>query len=178
MGCLLPAVRRQNEELARSAAELGALTTQHDLPFWRGHADLFTGLALIREGRADEGFVAARRGIKGLIASNAFANVWYILYAEACEAAGRIAEATEILALALPPLEHGEVWFAAEFHRVRARVELARGDGVEAARRGFQTALDIAQEQGARLFLRRGQDELMHLTTSAEPPMRHLEVPT
>jgi hypothetical protein len=159
-GCLLAAVRHKDDELARYAAELKSFTANHDLPYWRGHADLFSGLTLIRSGRTEEGFVEARRGVKGLIAANAFMNGWYILYAEACERAGRIAEGAETLARAAPPMEHGERWLAAEYHRVAGRIALAGADGAEKARLSFDTALQIAEAQGAQLFAERARNEL------------------
>lgn len=167
-GCFHASLRRQAAELVRYSAELKALTTLHDLPYWRGHADLFSGLGLIGAGRDEEGFATARRGIKGLIASNAFAYGWYILYAEACVGAGRLTEASDTLALALPPLEQGEAWLAADFHRIGARLALARGDSVESVRKMLETALDIAETQGARLFANRVRDEFRALAATPD----------
>lgn len=165
-GCFHASLRRETVELARYAAELKELSTLHDLPYWRGHADLFAGLGLIGAGRNEAGFAAARSGIKGLIASNAFAYGWYILYAEACVAAGRLTEASDTLALALPPLEQGEAWLAADFHRISARLALARGESLESVSKMLETALDIAEAQGTRLFADRVRDEMRALAAT------------
>jgi hypothetical protein len=160
-GCLLAAVKGDDgDELARYAAELLDLSRNGDFPYWRGHAELFSGLALIRQQRAEEGFARARGGVAKLIASRAYVNAWFILYAEACEQAGRLAEAAEALGHALSSMERGELWFAAEYHRIRARLALAGGEGAEAARAGFEIALRIATDQGATLFVDRARREL------------------
>ena len=161
-GCFLPALRRQYDGVASHAAEIKAICQQHNLPYWRGHADLFDGLAKIRCGRADAGFKRARRGIEGLIGANAFMNGTFLLYAEACLDAGRTAEAAENLARALPAIEHGEVWLSAEYHRLQGRVAEARDDDA-AARTSFETALRIARSQGARLFEERAEHALAAL---------------
>ena len=161
-GCFLPALRRQHDGLADHAAEIKALCTQHKLPYWHGHADLFAGLAKIHRGRAEEGFIEARRGIEALIAANAFMNGTFLLYAEACLDASRLSEAEVVLDRALPSIEHGETWLSAEYHRLRGRLGLLRGEPA-AARLGFETALLIARGQGAKLFVDRAERELAGL---------------
>ncbi len=165
-GCFHASLRRETAELLRYVEELKALITLHELPYWRGHADLFSGLGLIGTGRDEEGFATARRGIRGLIASHAFAYGWYILYAEACVGAGRLTEASDTLALALPPLEQGEAWLAADFHRVGARLSLARGESAESVCKMLEIALEIAETQGARLFADRVRDDLCALAAT------------
>jgi hypothetical protein len=98
-----------------------------------------------------------------LIAENAFLNGLFILYAEACEQAGRIIEATEMLDHAVPAMENGELWFAAEYHRIHARLVLAHDRNIDDARKGLETALHIAQTQGARLFAERIRQDLAAL---------------
>jgi hypothetical protein len=60
-------------------------------------------------------------------------------------------------------MEHGEMWLASEYHRVAARLALAGEDGANNARRSFETALQIAEAQGARLFGERARNELASL---------------
>jgi class 3 adenylate cyclase/tetratricopeptide (TPR) repeat protein len=165
-GCFLPALTRQYDQLAERAAELKELCRVHNLPYWRGHADLFTGLALIRQGHVDEGFVEARRGVKALVAASAFMNGTFILYAEACLDSGRDSEAELILDRALPAIEHGENWLVAEYHRMRGRLAAQRRQEAE-ARTSFETAIRVAESQGARLFAGRARHELASLTASA-----------
>ena len=154
------------EDMARSAAELKNLVTKDDLPSWRGHADLFSGLALMRRGEKEEGLVRARRGIKRLLDAHAFSNCWFILFAQACFENGRLDEAAEMLALVRPSLAQGDVRFAAEFHRVDAAVTLARGGSVAQARERLEDALALAKSQEALLFVDRLRRDLDMLPAS------------
>lgn len=159
-GCFVSALRDQNDALALHAQRLKTLSDEHDLPFWRSHAELFNGLSLIRRGDHEEGFSLARRGVKGLIASNAFNTCWYILYADACEKGGRYAEAAKYLAMVKPSQDQGDRWMAAEFHRIGGRLIWAQDGSANEAEASFQTALDIANEQGARLFVDRVKSDI------------------
>jgi class 3 adenylate cyclase len=165
-GCFLPALRREEGDIAACAAELKAISLQQKLPYWLGHAELFGGLALIRHGSIDEGFIEARRGMKQIIASNAFMNGPYILYAEACLEAGRTDEGRQSLEHAKLSIEGGQTWLEAEYHRVRARLDWME-DGASAARKSFETALRIAETQGARLFAARAAKGLADLQEAA-----------
>jgi hypothetical protein len=70
-----------------------------------------------------------------LISVRAFSNVSYIVYADACARAGRIAEGAEILNVAEHSVTQGDAWLAPEFFRVRGRLRFASGEGEEAAGR-------------------------------------------
>ena len=162
-GCFVSALLEQRDALGRHADTLRTLATENELPYWLGHADLFHGLSLIRRGEEDEGFAEARRGVRGLIEQNAFNSCWYVLYAEACQNAGRLDEAAEFLALVTPAQAQGERWMAAEFHRIQGRLLLARGEPAEAVRAEYQAALKTAQAQGAMLFVRRVEADMAAL---------------
>jgi len=163
-GCFLPILRGRPEGVDRNAAELKALSQEHKLSYWLGHAELFGGLEQIRRGDVDEGFVEARRGMQQIVASNAFMNGPYILYAEACQQAGRIDEARRSLERAKLSIDAGQTWLEAEYHRVRARLDLMES-GAARAREGLQTALRTAELQGAPLFARRVRRDLETLET-------------
>ena len=63
-GGLLAALMEDADNLAFHATRLRDLTLQHDLPYWRPHADLLAGVADIRRGMVEKGFPpgAARNG--------------------------------------------------------------------------------------------------------------------
>lgn len=109
-------------------------------------------MALIRAGKEDEGFVEARRGVKGLIAANAFNICWFVIYADACERNARYGEAEEYLQLIKLAQDQGEMWMAAEYHRINAKLALARNESKEAVDAEFDTALKIARKQKSALF--------------------------
>jgi class 3 adenylate cyclase/tetratricopeptide (TPR) repeat protein len=160
-GCWLAALTGNAEELALYSAELRRLVVRHDLDLWRPHADLMTGLADIYRGEVEPGFVAARRGVDALIAGKAYLlTAWLMPYAEACERYGRVDEALEILTVAELRIGSGELWLAAEFHRLRARLNWARGGQSDAVKTDFDKALAIAGEQEAGLFERRTRTDL------------------
>jgi hypothetical protein len=160
-GCWLAVLAGNADELTFYASELRKLTTRHDLDLWRPHADLMTGLGDIFRGEVVPGHILARRGVDALIAGNAYLlTTWLMLYAEACEGNGRIDEALEILAVVEVRIRSGELWLAAEFHRLRARLNWARGGESSAVKADFDQALAIARRQEAGLFERRARTDL------------------
>ena len=156
--CFTSALIGDHKTLAGHASELYALTHGEDeRPVWRGHAELFEGLARVGHGRVEEGFALARSGIAQIRATASYSNVWYILYADACARAGLVGEAEASLEFARPTLEGGLVWLHAEYLRVRGSIQRQRGDHA-AARADFAAALAVAREQGARLFIERAAE--------------------
>lgn len=153
-GCLHPYLAGRHDEVAAHAEELAALIARRDLPNWRPFSDLFTGLLRARNGDADAGLAIAGRGAQGLVAAKAWGSWWRLLHAEACLDAGRPAEAAASLAPVRAMLELGAAQFAAEYHRLQARLALGRGDAAAAAAI-LDEARDTARRQGATLFLDR-----------------------
>jgi len=99
------ALIRRYDRLADGAAELAQVIDRNDLPFWRGHSDLFSGISMVERGKDDEGLALARRGVAELLEANVFSNCWYILFADTCLGHGLIDEAEEMLGHAEPSME-------------------------------------------------------------------------
>ena len=155
-GCFPSALSGDVDALARHSSELKALTESRELTLWKGHAELFCGITLMQQGRVEPGLELARRGVHLLVTSHAFSNVWYLLYAQACEEAGALDDAWHGLELATPNIAHGHTWLDAEYLRLRGRLKLASGDR-DAAMQDFEAALALASEQGATLFIERAR---------------------
>ena len=161
-GCFPSALTGNVEALAGHSRELMALTELHALTQWQGHAELFCGITLMKQGRVEPGLELARRGVHLLVTGHAFSNVWYIIYAQACEDAGAFDDAWHGLELGAPTAAFGHTWLEAEYLRTRGRLKLVGGDR-DAAMQDFEAALTLASEQGATLFIeraRRDQDML------------------
>lgn len=166
-GHCFPAALGDNvpEIIARSA-ELSGVVAQHDLHVWQGHADLFAGLSLIAQGQMEPGFTRARRGIDQLVKNRAYSNIWYVLYAQACQRAGRVEEGLESLALAAPLIDTGLRWLEAEYLRLRGLLGHARGDALADVTCDLKAAHALAQNQGAVLFTKRAAQALHSLGIS------------
>jgi len=160
-GCWISATLRHFDEFPPYAEELKRLVQRHDLTPWQPHADLMSGLAEIYRGSNAPGFMLARQGVDALIAMNAYAlSSWIVLFADACDAHGRIEEAAALLPVAEVRIEKGERWVAAEFHRLRAKLAAARGGRPGTISADFDEAMAIASKQGAGLLRERAQRDL------------------
>jgi hypothetical protein len=113
--------------------------------------------------RVEEGFVQARRGVDFLVAAHAYSNVWYVLYAQACQRHGRVEEGLEVLAIAEHFIASGLTWMQAEYLRLRALLHHARGDARESVQADLHAAIALAGKQGAVLFEKRAQHDLARL---------------
>jgi hypothetical protein len=162
--CLTAAVAAEAAVLERYADTLHALTHgAEEQPVWRGHAKLFKGLSMVAAGQRDPGFAMAALGVQQMQAAGAYNNVWFILHADACCQAGRLDEAEHSLALAQPWRDNGLLWVEAEYLRVRAKLQQARGADLGAVRADLEAALRLAEEQGAALFVERARAALQAL---------------
>jgi class 3 adenylate cyclase len=160
-GCWISATLRRFDEFVPYAEELRRLVQRHDLAVWQPHADLMSGLAEIHRGSNGPGFTLARQGVDALIAMNAYAlSSWIILFADACDSHGRMEEAAALLPVAEVRIEKGERWVSAEFHRLRAKLAIARGGRSTAVASDLEEAAAIASRQGASLLRERAQQEL------------------
>ena len=161
--CFPAALSDNYSALASRSAELSQVVSQHDLQTWKGHAALFAGLSLIAQGQSEQGFAQARLGIDQLLEHRSYSNIWFILYAQACQRAGRVQEGLESLALAAPPIDTGLCWLEAEYLRLRGLLGHARGDALPSVISDIKAAHALAQRQGALLFVRRAQEALQSL---------------
>ena len=94
--------------------------------------------------------------------------------AEAEAQAGDIGAALGRLEKALAEVQDtGERWCEAELHRIRAEVLLRReGSNIAPAEEAFQTAIAVAQQQGARSFELRGGPVARQTLPIGRPPRR------
>jgi hypothetical protein len=159
-GGLLAAFMEDAEDLAFHASRLRNLTLQHDLPFYRPHADLLAGVADIRRGAVDKGFRLAQHGIERLMAARMPSlTAWCVVFAGGCLKAHRIEEGLANFASIATEVETGERWIAAEFHRLRGLLRLQAGDGV-AGLADLAEARRIATLQGSTLLQSRADTDL------------------
>ena len=169
-GCFPSALSGNQEALAGHASELKAVAEAHGLTPWLGHAALFCGITLMKQGQVEPGLALARRGIHLLVTGHADHKIWYLVYALACEEAGAIDDARHGLELAAPSIADGSTWIDAEYLRLRGRLRLAEGDPA-AALLAFEAALVLASEQGATLFIQRARrdQEMLALSVVVKP---------
>jgi len=112
-----------------------------------------------------EGVSLLRQGLAAYRATGAEAWVPYqiALLAKACEIAGQIEEAADLLDDALQIVERtGERWLEAELHRHKGELVLRDGQP-DAAEELFRKALSIAKQQEAKLWQLRAAVSLARL---------------
>jgi TolB-like protein/class 3 adenylate cyclase/predicted ATPase len=146
------------DELIPVAAEGGFL-------HWSATAPMYRGWVKVKSGDVTEGMGLLRRGLDAFRATWAKVLVPYFtaLLATACEIAGRIEEASNLLDDALQIVDRtGERWFAAELNRLKGQLLLRQGQP-EAAEELYRKALSIAQEQQAKLWELRAAASLARL---------------
>ena len=164
--CFPSALSGDTDALAGYASELKAVTESHGLTQWQGHAALFSGITLMKQGRIEPGLALARQGVHLLVTGHGYSKVWYIVYAQACEEAGAFDDAWHGLELGAPNIAFGYTWLDAEYLRLRGRLHLARSDQ-DAASQDFEVALNLATEQGATLFIERARRDQEMLSLAA-----------
>jgi class 3 adenylate cyclase len=161
--CFPAALSDNYAALDSRSAELSQVVELHDLQTWRGHAALFAGLSLIAQGQSEQGFAQARHGIDQLLEHRSYSNIWFILYAQACQRAGRVQEGLDSLALAAGPISTGLRWLEAEYLRLRGLLGHASGVALPQVISDLKAAQALAQSQGAVLFAKRAQHALQDL---------------
>lgn len=161
--CVHAALIRRDDRLTGDAAELAQVIDRNNLPFWRGHSDLFSGISMVDLGKDSEGLALARRGVSKLLEANVFSNCWYILFADTCLSLGLIDEVEEMLSHAEPSMEAGDMRFAPEFHRIKAGVAGARGLGRDAVKERLELGRKLAISQGTLQYIIRIEEDLATL---------------
>jgi hypothetical protein len=166
-GGLLAAFLEDADDLAFHAARLRDLTLQHDLPYWRPHADLLGGVADIRLGAIDKGFRQAAHGMERMIAERLPSlTAWCVVFAGGCVKAHRPEEGLATLAGIADEVETGERWTAGEYYRLRGLLRLQSGDS-EGGLDDLAEAQRIAVQQGSALIERRASADLERLARAS-----------
>jgi predicted ATPase len=147
------------------ADQLATVATEQGFLLWRAMGTVYRGWLKVKHGDVVEGISLLRNGSAAYRATRAEAWVPYqiSLLARACEIAGQIEEATELLDDAQGIAERtGERWLAAELYRHEGQLLLGQGHP-EAAEELYRRALGIAEEQEAKLWELRGATSLARL---------------
>ena len=159
---------------APNAGELARLAREHNLPMWRAFGVFVEGLARAESGARAAALEDMRRGVELLRDQNVliFDGLIKIALAEAEARTGDVDRALAILDEALATSERtGHCAFDAELHRVRGDMLFKRDPANPApAEEAFQTAIAVAQRQGARAFGLRAALSLAKLYQSTAHP--------
>jgi predicted ATPase/class 3 adenylate cyclase len=164
-GARLHSVGGENAALDERAAQLIALATDQGFPFWRAMGAIYCGWVKVKNGNVTEGISLLRSGSTAYRATGAelYMPHFVALLAGACEIAGQVEEAVILLDDALQIVERtGERWFAAELNRHKGQLLLRQGHS-RGAEELYCKALDIAEEQGAKLWELRAAASLARL---------------
>jgi predicted ATPase len=153
---------------AREVAEIAlALTAEEIIPFFRAHAVILRGWALVEEGQGEEGVTQLREGYDAYRATGGQieSSHWLALLAEAYRETGRPTEGLRPIAEALDQVaETGIVYYEAELHRLEGELRLRLADAdKQRAEMSFRRALEIARVQQAKSWELRAAASLARL---------------
>jgi predicted ATPase len=143
-----------NAALDEWVDQVVVVTTEQGFPVWRAHGTVLRGWVKVKNGDIAEGISLLRSGLSAYRATvaEAWTPHFSALLAGACEIAGQVQEAVNLLDDALQIVERTrQRWLAAELNRLKGKLLLRQGH-LEAAERLYRKALSIAQEQGAKLW--------------------------
>jgi class 3 adenylate cyclase/predicted ATPase len=154
--CMSAAVhqcRGEHEPTLTLAAEVVDLAREHDYPYWIAWGSVLQGWALAAGGALEDGVAKMQAGLDMYQDTGAllFVPSSLALLAETYAKAGRTENALDctLRALESPQLDDG-YFCAAEIHRLKGELLLARDADEAAAAACFGVALQIAKKQGAR----------------------------
>ena len=145
--------------LAR-AEEAIAVCCKHGFTYYLSVAEILDGWAMAMSGDAEKGVARLREGLETFRASGAELRLpfYHGLLAEACAQAGRLGEAWANISNGFAfQSKNGEVWAAADLHRIHGDLLLLNQNPLQ-ARASYQRSLDTARLAGARMYeLRAGE---------------------
>jgi len=142
-----------------------SLAQEHGFSLWNGVGHWMGGWARLERGDARQAVVELRLGIEEL--EEAGALIWVpltrYLLATALFQVDQPAEAVEIVNEELLKLaDTSGRWYKAELHRIKGNIERARGE-FAAAETCYETAIAVAEGQGAALWRLRAENDLASL---------------
>jgi class 3 adenylate cyclase/predicted ATPase len=153
-GARLLSLTGNHSVLEEWASQLISVTAEQGFLLWRAMGTIYRGWVGVNNSNVVEGISLLRQGLAAYRATGAEAFVPYqiALLAKACEIAGQIEEAVDLLNDSLQIVERtGERWLAAELYRHKGQLLLRQGH-LWPAEELYRKALSIAEEQGAKLW--------------------------
>jgi len=165
IGARLVSLNGQDVALSERADELVAVATEQGFPLYRALGTIYRGWAKAKNGDVTDGMSLLRRGMAAYRATRSELMIpyWCALLSRACGIAGQIGEAVTLLNDAAQIAKRtGERFFAAELSRHKGQLRLRQGHA-QAAEELYRKALDIAEEQGAKLWELRAAVSLARL---------------
>jgi predicted ATPase len=150
----------------QAGAEAIEIARQHRFPNWLGFAQQGRGWALCQLGDADQGLALLEDGLRRLQATGQMldSSEAYYYLAEGCTLAGKPEAALARVEAAHRHAEtYGEHFMSAEIHRLHAEALQIQGVPAPKIERHLHTALEIARQQGARLWELRAATSLARL---------------
>ena len=165
---MLHLFRQESRQALAPADESAALCRRYEFAYYLPMAEILAGSARSVSGEAEAGLTQLRNGIDGLKATGAELRLpfYHGLLAEACAAAGRAGEGLANISIGLAfQSKNGEVWNAADLHRIQGDLLLQDGDA-DRAKASYQRALAVARQAGARPIESRATARLRQLRSS------------
>ncbi len=151
---MLNIYRGESNLTLEHAEEASRICTKHGFAYYLALAEIFAGWATAAGGKTAAGIARLRHGLEALRATGAELRLpfYYGLLAESLRLGDQIGEAMASVASGFAFLsKNGEMWAAAELHRIHGDLLKHRGDTSQ-ARISYQRAVEGAQQTGASLF--------------------------
>lgn len=162
-------MRGESQQALHEAGRALELAQRYGYPVWLAAAGMQTAVALSGLGQPAEGAALLEPTLAAYRASGAELNSCFFCseLAIAFMKLGRLDDARRMVDEALAGSERsGERWQDAVLHRLRAELMVHEGRDLGAAWDGFEQALSIARQQGARLFELRAAHRMASLATA------------
>jgi len=167
---------RDTRMASERADEMLSIATEHGIAFGMIAATFVRGWATAAAGGAEQGIAEMRRSLsdpfaagaayaRGHSAGGGMTTTWLVALAETCGKNGHAEEGLDLVAQGLAGGEQtGQRLAEAELYRLRGELLMIKDPGnVVESERSLRTAIDVARQQGARLFELRATVSLARL---------------
>ncbi|MEA3152783.1 MAG: hypothetical protein QOK44_372 [Betaproteobacteria bacterium] len=146
---------RETSAARRLALEAIDLSREHRLPQWRAFAEQSLGYAMCLDGDLRAGIESQKEAFRSLHRTGSVLHTsrFHLQLAESYFRCSELDQANSHLVAGFTHVKtHGEMYAAAELHRVKAVLLHAQGAPDEKIETALKTGLALASSQGARLF--------------------------
>jgi DNA-binding SARP family transcriptional activator/predicted ATPase len=153
------------------AEEAVAVCRKHGFTYYLSVAEILAGWAMAMSGNAETGVARLRGGLETFRASGAELRLpfYHGLLAEACARAGRLGDALANISNGFAfQGKNGEVWAAADLHRIHGDLLLLNQNPLQ-AQASYQRSFDTARLAGAGMYELRAAGCLQKLKNAGSP---------